>query len=110
VSKLGLKSLRPSVPMLSAPIVRHDPPRLSATARGYNYRWQKVSKQYLDKHPLCVECQHEGHIGAATEVDHRIPHKGDQALFWDESNFQPLCHSHHSKKTARENIFGARRQ
>jgi 5-methylcytosine-specific restriction protein A len=24
------------------------------------------------------------------------------ALFWDQSNWQPLCHTCHSKKTARE--------
>ncbi|MFR3634507.1 MAG: HNH endonuclease [Sutterella sp.] len=30
------------------------------------------------------------------------PHKGDMALFWDQSNWQPLCHTCHSKKTARE--------
>ena len=32
----------------------------------------------------------------ATEVtDHVIPHKGDQALFWDHDNWQPACGWHH---------------
>lgn len=26
-----------------------------AAKRGYNRRWQKVSKAYLQAHPLCVE-------------------------------------------------------
>nr|WP_243256973.1 HNH endonuclease signature motif containing protein [Rhizobium skierniewicense] len=24
-------------------------------------------------------------------ADHKIPHRGDEALFWDESNLQCLC-------------------
>jgi 5-methylcytosine-specific restriction protein A len=38
----------------------------------------------------------------ATEVDHIIPHKGDMKLFWDSDNWQGLCKSCHSKKTAKE--------
>ncbi len=38
----------------------------------------------------------------ADVVDHIIPHKGDQSLFWDSSNWQPLCKHHHDQKTARE--------
>lgn len=36
-------------------------------------------------------------------VDHIIPHKGDQQLFWDEGNWQSLCKDHHdSTKKAEE--------
>ena len=35
-------------------------------------------------------------------VDHIIPHKGDKVLFWDRSNWQPLCKTCHDTKTARE--------
>ena len=28
-------------------------------------------------------------------VDHITPHRGDQRLFWDRANWQPLCHDHH---------------
>ena len=35
-------------------------------------------------------------------VDHIIPHKGDEALFWDEDNLQSLCTPCHNQKTARE--------
>jgi 5-methylcytosine-specific restriction protein A len=38
----------------------------------------------------------------ATELDHIIPHKGNNELFWDESNHQGLCKHHHSLKTAKE--------
>lgn len=30
-------------------------------------------------------------LTVATVVDHIVPHKGDQTLFWNEANWQPLC-------------------
>jgi 5-methylcytosine-specific restriction protein A len=47
-------------------------------------------------------CATAGRLTTATEVDHVTPHRGDAALFWLQSNWQPLCHRHHSEKTARE--------
>ena len=41
----------------------------------------------------------EGRYRKASVVDHIIPHRGDEALFWDRSNWQALCHRHHSIKT-----------
>lgn len=76
--------------------------RRSSTQRGYGYRWQKARGAYLVKHPLCAECARQDRIRAATEVDHIIPHKNDPELFWDEDNWQGLCHPCHSIKTARE--------
>jgi 5-methylcytosine-specific restriction protein A len=52
--------------------------------------------------PLCVTCQGEGRVEAATVVDHIIPHRGDQKLFWGRSNWQSLCKRHHDIKTASE--------
>ena len=76
--------------------------RGSAAARGYGYKWRMVSQAFLDAHPLCAECERRGLIRPATCVDHIKPHKGDKKLFWDRSNWQPLCQSCHSEKTARE--------
>jgi len=81
---------------------QQDAARPSANERGYNYRWHKVSRLYLIEHPLCVHCLIEGRVTAADTVDHIIPHKGNQALFWDESNWQSMCRPHHDKKTANE--------
>ena len=39
---------------------------------------------------------------AATIVDHIVPHKGDLALFYDQTNWQSLCKRHHDIKTAAE--------
>ena len=31
-----------------------------AAKRGYNRRWQKARKSYLEAHPLCVQCAKQG--------------------------------------------------
>jgi 5-methylcytosine-specific restriction protein A len=76
--------------------------RPSAAQRGYGYRWQKYSKEYLWRHPVCVDPQRR-HVGLAVPsavTDHVIPHKGDEQLMWDESNHQALCKGCHDHKTA----------
>lgn len=77
-------------------------PRQTSNQRGYGAAWQKARLNYLMLNPLCVECSAEGRVVSANVVDHIIPHKGDETLFWDESNWQPLCRTHHSKKTAKQ--------
>ncbi|HVJ09280.1 MAG TPA: HNH endonuclease signature motif containing protein [Acidisarcina sp.] len=88
---------------------RGEDQRPTAAQRGYGARWQRVSKAYLAAHPLCVGEHGEVEV-AASCVDHIIPHRGDMRLFWDSSNWQPLCHRCHSRKTAMEDGgFGHRR-
>lgn len=79
-----------------------DAQRGSARERGYDSRWAKARRTYLAEHTLCVECLKRGAYVEATVVDHIIPHKGDQKLFWDTKNWQSLCATHHNQKTARE--------
>lgn len=76
--------------------------RASAAARGYDARWRKARAHYLRSHGLCVHCERKGRVVAATEVDHIVPHRGDDALFWNEDNWQALCKPCHSTKTANE--------
>ena len=84
-----------------------DEHRGSSTERGYDGDWHKARTEYLRTHPLCVLCQKEGHITAASVVDHIIPHHGDQELFWNQSNWESLCKHHHDVKTAKEDgAFG----
>jgi len=61
--------------------------------RGYGSRWQTARKTFLSRpqNALCVMCKDKGIIRAATVVDHKVPHKGDSALFWNTANWQPLC-------------------
>lgn len=62
----------------------------------YNYRWQQARRYYLTAHPLCAMCQALGKLTPATVVDHRVPHRGDVDVFWDEDNWQALCTHHHN--------------
>ena len=78
-----------------------SPDRLrgSATERGYDAKWRRARKRFLQRHPLCANCLSQGVLTPATVVDHIVPHRGDRALFWDEKNWQPLCKSCHDRKT-----------
>ena len=78
----------------------------SASRRGYGSKWQRMSKAFLQKHPLCVECMKEDppKYVAATVVDHIVPHRGNQKLFWDKKNWQSLCKKHHDIKTLTEEV------
>lgn len=76
--------------------------RPSRHERGYDSKWVTARTGYLAHHPLCVACQAEGRVIRATIVDHIVPHRGDMKLFWDKTNWQPLCKRHHQSKTAQE--------
>lgn len=75
---------------------------MTSTQRGYGYKWQKAREAFLREHPLCVMCAAEGRVTVATVVDHIVPHRGDQSLFWRRSNWQPLCATHHSRDKQRQ--------
>ncbi|QDC05039.1 HNH endonuclease [Pseudomonas sp. SWI7] len=76
---------------------------MTSSQRGYNYKWQKARERYLLEKPLCVYCDRLGRVTAASVVDHVIAHRGDMTLFWDQSNWQPLCKPcHDSVKQAEE--------
>lgn len=68
----------------------------------YNYRWQRASKFFLKLNPVCVRCDADGVLTAASVTDHVVPHKGDKKLFWNKGNWQALCVTCHNSKTATE--------
>lgn len=87
-------------------------PKLSAAKRGYGRKWQAASKRFLKANPFCANPyghhepfnlvtgeQYAASLVKATLVDHIKPHRGNMDLFWNESNWQPLCHGCHSFKT-----------
>lgn len=76
--------------------------RGTASQRGYGAKWRAARADWLREHPLCAEHERQGGLMVATEVDHIVPHRGDQSLFWSRSNWQSLCKSCHSIKTATE--------
>lgn len=81
-----------------------DNERASASKRGYGTRWERERKYFILKHPFCAACNKKKIITLGTEVDHVVPHKGDMILFWNQDNWQTLCHSCHSRKTAAEDM------
>jgi 5-methylcytosine-specific restriction protein A len=80
------------------PCPRHPerPPQDSPSARGYGGDWAKASAAFLVG-KVCIVCK-----GPAEVTDHVKPHKGDPDLFWDRSNWAPMCRRCHGKKTARQ--------
>ena len=90
------------------PTRQPDAVRLNSYQRGYSRHWSLARRHWLAAHPLCVICQAEGRTTIATDVDHIQPHRGRAGLFWDESNWQPLCRRCHSRKTATEDSTFAR--
>jgi len=80
--------------------------RETTHGRLYTKRWDRARRMFLAENPLCVQCRNHGRTEPASEVDHIKPHDGDLEKFWDRDNWQPLCKSHHSEKTAREKIAG----
>lgn len=88
--------------------IKYDNERGTAASRGYTYRWSKYSLQYRKDNPLCAECERQGILKVNNCVDHIIPVSGpDDPLFWEPTNHQGLCTTHHSEKTAKEDgAFG----
>jgi 5-methylcytosine-specific restriction enzyme A len=83
-----------------------DEARGTSRERGYSAQWDKAAKLYRRSHPLCIGCEALGRVMVAEVVDHVIPHKGDQGLFWDQSNWQSSCDAHHVQiKPRLEKLF-----
>lgn len=80
-----------------------DRTRPTASTRGYDSKWREARAGFLAKHPHCVGVDDNGCGAPATIVDHIRPHRGDMKLFWDRSNWQPLCACcHNSRKQSQE--------
>jgi 5-methylcytosine-specific restriction protein A len=89
----------------------------NARQRGYDSRWQRYRKHWLQEHPCCGDrltgpssthskCVQQGIVRAdpSHHVDHIQPAVGGQSdpLFWEPSNHQTLCRACHTKKTRGE--------
>lgn len=57
--------------------------------------WKQLRQWQLRNHPLCELCTRQGLTTPATVVNHREPHKGDLAKFFDHRNLQSVCKPHH---------------
>lgn len=70
--------------------------------------WLRAREAQLAKQPLCELClaTKPSRVTPATVVNHRIPHKGDWALFIDPANFQSICAPHHDSLVQRQERVG----
>ena len=79
-----------------------DSRRPNSTERGYDTEWRKTRAAFIKAHPYCQD--EAGCLAEATDVHHLdgLGPKGPQGHDW--ANLQSLCHSHHSRITAREKL------
>ena len=76
------------------------PDRRSPEAAAWRHlystaKWRRLRADQLSRVPLCEECRATGRVTPATVANHREPHKGDRALFFDPANLQSVCKPHH---------------
>ena len=82
----------------------------------YGQHWKNARAKFLRENPLCEECERAGRLNCydpasnpAFVVDHRKPHRGDPALFWDRANWSTLCatcHNSYKQRTEKSGEFG----
>lgn len=65
-------------------------------------KWRKLRKWWVNRNPLCVECEKKGKVVGVQVVDHIVPIKQGGAEL-SSDNLQSLCHSCHNRKTRLEN-------
>lgn len=83
---------------------------MSEASKGmYGYRWQRAREEWLRAHPLCIMHRKLGRIVKGTVVDHKVPHRGDPTLFWDQANWQTLCASCHNAHKQSQEATGRER-
>lgn len=96
--KPRLQELPPRIPMLKVPRSRTLKEKAESNGRTLKLdgaAWRKLRAQVLSEQPLCPECQENGALVPATEVDH-IDNDPTNNL---RSNLQGMCRAHHSAKT-----------
>lgn len=69
-------------------------------------RWITLRDRFRAEHPFCKNA--DGPDTRCTQttdvVDHIIPHRGYERLFFDETNLCGLCYHCHGVKTAKETL------
>lgn len=89
--------------------------RGTAAQRGYDSRWRAYREWFIRQvncecgrnHAFCEGvCRTKGLAVRAFAVDHIIPHRGNQDLFWNHGNHQSLCEREHNAKARSERLTG----
>jgi len=105
-----IKTLRPMVATLRpriAPAYRDEQERSRYRDETQSHRvwyktarWQKLRWSTLVRDRFTCQMPGCGKLEPNTSqlvADHKTPHHGDEALFWDENNLQCLCKPCHDK-------------
>ncbi|MGZ9812629.1 HNH endonuclease [Pseudoroseicyclus sp. H15] len=77
---------------------------LYKTARWQRLRWKVLTRDLF----TCRRCHKLEADTSLLVADHVIPHRGDEALFWDEGNLQCLCTTCHDGAKQREEAAARR--
>lgn len=66
-------------------------------------RWRKLRHALLTETPFCrcEECQAQGIKRLATVIHHKDKHHGNEALFFNVMNLQPMAKACHDRVTGR---------
>lgn len=83
--------------------------RASKTKRIRGRRLQEYRAQWFCKHPLCAECERNGKVRLATQLDHIVALDNGGTDFDQPGNRQGLCDDCHEVKTARDMGYRSRR-
>jgi len=73
--------------------------------RGWYHtaRWRSLRREVLARDECtCRMCGRLEHDTSRLVADHIVPHRGNEALFWDDQNLQCLCQTCHSGAKQRE--------
>jgi 5-methylcytosine-specific restriction endonuclease McrA len=60
-------------------------------------KWRALRSEKLRQNPSCEICGQP-----ATEVHHKVPHRGDMDLFLDWDNLMSICSKCHGLQTRKE--------
>lgn len=103
--KTGLGSLAPVERGVSAERTVYSPWR-----KWYNTaRWKALRLSILTRDMFTCQWPGCGRLVGDTSqlvADHKIAHRGDEALFWDETNLWTLCKPCHDTLKQREERSG----
>lgn len=88
---------------------RHDAKRRAEKPWRNLYKrkeWLEGRELHLTKHPLCAWCLQKGRIVPAKVVHHKVPHQGNEALFYDPDNWESLCKPCHDGAAQQQERIG----
>jgi 5-methylcytosine-specific restriction endonuclease McrA len=76
--------------------------RPSASARGYDREWRRLTAGFLTAHPYCSDCSEKGLTTPATVVGHVVSVWKDPSRRLDPTNWKPLCRGCNARDAHRE--------